>query len=197
METNDKSRIDTDVIEKNFKEIMDKGLGLDMTDPNFVDTPKRFAKSYAEIFAGLEKIDKKIHDIFKTSFPTHYNGIVLEKGITVFSMCPHHFLPIRYEVTIGYIPAGQALGLSKLVRIIELMARKPCLQEDFTETIVEEINEHLSPLGVIIIVKGAHFCMRMRGVEQKDSWTTTSSVRGVFLGSREMELKFYNLIKDH
>jgi GTP cyclohydrolase IA len=197
METNDKSRINTDVIEKNFKEIMEKGLGLDMTDPNFVDTPKRFAKSYAEIFAGLEKIDTKIHDIFKTSFPTHYNGIVLEKGLTVFSMCPHHFLPIRYEVTIGYIPDGQALGLSKLARIIELMARKPCLQEDFTETIVEEINEHLDPLGVIIIVKGAHFCMRMRGVEQKDSWTTTSSVRGVFLGSREMELKFYNLIKDH
>ena len=197
METNDKSRIDTDVIEKNFKEIMEEGLGLDMTDPNFVDTPKRFAKSYAEIFAGLEKIDTKIHDIFKTSFPTHYNGIVLEKGLTVFSMCPHHFLPIRYEVTIGYIPDGQALGLSKLARIIELMARKPCLQEDFTETIVEEINEHLDPLGVIIIVKGAHFCMRMRGVEQKDSWTTTSSVRGVFLGSREMELKFYNLIKDH
>ena len=112
-------------------------------------------------------------------------------------MCPHHFLPIRYEVIIGYIPDGKALGLSKLARIIELMGRKPCLQEDFTETIVEEINDHLSPLGVIIIVKGAHYCMRMRGVEQKDSWTTTSSVRGVFLKSREMELKFYNLIREH
>ena len=176
---------------------MEKGLGLDMSDPNFTDTPKRFAKSYAEIFAGLEKIDRKIHDIFKTCFPTHYSGIVLEKGLTVFSMCPHHFLPIRYEVTIGYIPDGKALGLSKLARIIELMGRKPSLQEDFTETIVEEINEHLAPLGVIIIVKGAHFCMRMRGVEQKDSWTTTSSVRGVFLKSREMELKFYNLIREN
>lgn len=197
METKDRNRINTDVIEKNFREIMEKGLGLDMNDPNFVDTPDRFAKSYAEIFAGLEKIDKKIHDIFKTCFPTHYSGIVLEKGLTVFSMCPHHFLPIRYEVTIGYIPDGKALGLSKLARIIELMGRKPSLQEDFTETIVEEINEHLAPLGVIIIVKGAHYCMRMRGVEQKDSWTTTSSVRGVFLRSKEMELKFYNLIREH
>ena len=69
MEIKDTSRINTDVIEKNFREIMEDGLGLDMSDPNFVDTPKRFAKSYAEIFAGLEKIDKKIHDIFATCFP--------------------------------------------------------------------------------------------------------------------------------
>jgi len=195
MEENNQSRINTEIIEKSFRQIMEQGLGIDMNDPNFIDTPARFARSYAEIFAGLEEIDHKVHEIFKTCFPTDYDGIVMEKGLTVFSMCPHHFLPIRYEVTIGYIPEGKALGLSKLARIIELMGKKPCLQEDFTEAIVDEIDDHLAPLGVIIIVKGAHYCMRMRGVEQKDSWTTTSSVRGVFLKSKEMELKFYNLIK--
>jgi len=197
MDNGNQSQINKDVIEQNFREILEKGLGLDLDDPNFRETPRRVAESYAEIFAGLEQVDEKIHDIFKTCFPTDYDGIVLEKGITVFSMCPHHFLPIRYEVVIGYIPNGKALGLSKLARIIELMAKKPCLQEDFTETIVDEIDDHVGPLGVIVIVKGAHYCMRMRGIKQKDSWTTTSSVRGVFLKSQDMELKFYNLIKEN
>jgi len=187
--------INKDIIEKCFRELMEKGLGLDMNDPNFLDTPQRVARSYEEIFAGLDSADAEIHKIFETGFPTNYSGIVLEKGITVFSMCPHHFLPIRYEATIGYIPNGVALGLSKLARIIELMAKMPCIQEDFTERIVDEIEDHIKPQGVICVVKGAHYCMRMRGVKQKDSWTTTSSVRGVFLTRGEMEAKFYNLLQ--
>ena len=183
-------------IEKHFKEILTKGLGLDINNPNFKDTPERVARSYAEIFEGLGNAGDEVHKIFDKSFPTDYKGIVLEKGITVFSMCPHHFLPIRYEVSIGYIPNGQALGLSKLARIIKLMAKMPCLQEDFTEKIVNEINDHIKPLGVICVVKGAHYCMRMRGIEQKDSWTTTSSARGVFLEKPEMELKYYNLLRN-
>lgn len=193
MNNSDKS-INKEVIERCFRELMEKGLGLDMSDPNFLDTPQRVARSYEEIFSGLENVDHEVHEIFKTGFPTSYNGIVLEKGITVFSMCPHHFLPIRYEVIIGYIPDGTALGLSKLARIIELMAKMPCIQEDLTERIVNEIEDHIQPLGVICIVKGAHYCMRMRGVKQKDSWTTTSSVRGVFLTKDEMENKFYDLL---
>lgn len=189
-----KNNINKEVIERCFRELMEKGLGLDMNDPNFLETPQRVARSYEEIFAGLDNVEEEIHKIFETGFPTDYEGIVLEKGITVFSMCPHHFLPIRYEATIGYIPHGKALGLSKLARIIELMAKMPCIQEDFTERIVNEIEDHIKPLGVICIVKGAHYCMRMRGVKQKDSWTTTSSVRGVFLTRGEMEVKFYNLL---
>jgi len=187
--------INQEVIEKCFRELMEDGLGLDLSNPNYLETPQRVAKSYAEIFAGLENADEEMHAIFDKSFPTEYTGIVQEKGITVFSMCPHHFLPIRYEVTVGYIPQGKALGLSKLARIIELIGKAPCLQEDFTEQIVNEIDDHIAPLGVICIVKGAHYCMRMRGVKQKDSWTTTSSVRGVFHTKKDMENKFYNLLE--
>ena len=188
--------IDADVIEEHFRIIMEKGLGLDLTDPNFVDTPSRVARSYREIFEGLETANDKIHEILGQSFPTKYDGIVQETGITVFSMCPHHFLPIRYEVSIGYVPDEKALGLSKLARIVELVGKLPSLQETFTERIVDEIDDHISPRGVICVVKGAHYCMQMRGVKQKDSWTTTSSARGVFLEKEEMELKFYNLLQN-
>ena len=189
-------KINKEIIEKHFRIIMEEGLGLDMNDPNFTDTPVRFADSYEEIFAGLESADRDMHEIFAKSFPTNYDGIVLEKDIIIFSMCPHHFLPIRYEVTIGYIPDGKALGLSKLARIVELNAKMPSFQETYTERIVEEINDHIKPLGVISVVKGAHYCMQMRGVKQKDVWTTTSSARGTFLSEPEMELKFYNLIEN-
>jgi GTP cyclohydrolase I len=188
--------IDADVIEEHFRIIMEKGLGLDLTDPNFVDTPARVARSYREIFEGLETANDKIHEILGQSFPTKYDGIVQETGITVFSMCPHHFLPIRYEVSIGYVPDEKALGLSKLARIVELVAKLPSLQETFTERIVDEIDDHIKPRGVICVVKGAHYCMQMRGVKQKDTWTTTSSARGVFLEKEEMELKFYNLLQN-
>jgi GTP cyclohydrolase I len=188
--------IDEGVIEEHFRIIMEQGLGLDLTDANFVDTPSRVARSYREIFEGLETADEKIHEILGQSFPTKYDGIVQETGITAFSMCPHHFLPIRYEVSIGYVPDKKALGLSKLARIVELVAKLPSLQEEFTERIVDEIDDHIKPRGVICVVKGAHYCMQMRGVKQKDSWTTTSSARGVFLEKEEMELKFYNLLQN-
>lgn len=188
--------INKEIISENFRKIMEDGLGLNMNDPNFLDTPERVAKSYAELFAGLNHAREDLEEIFKKCFPTSYKGIVLEKDIIVFSMCPHHFLPIKYEVTIGYIPNGKAIGLSKLARIIELLSKMPCLQETFTEKIVDEIDKHISPLGVMCIVKGAHYCMQMRGVKQKDVWTTTSSATGVFLNKQEMELKFYELVKN-
>lgn len=191
-----RGHINTEAIEKHFKAIMEEGLGLDLNDPNFKETPARVARSYLEIFEGLESADTQIHDIFRQSFPTVYRGIVLEKRIRVFSMCPHHFLPIRYEVSLGYIPDGKTLGLSKLARIVELIAKLPSLQEAFTERIVNEIDDHVKPLGVICVVKGAHYCMQMRGVKQKDTWTTTSSARGLFIEKEEMELKFYHLLQN-
>jgi len=192
MENND--GIDEKVIAEHFREIIEKGLKLDMSDENLKDSPERFAKSYKEIFGGLSDSKKDLEEIFKKCFPTSYNGIVLEKDISVFSMCPHHFLPIRYEVSVGYIPDGCALGLSKLARVVESLSKRPCLQETFTERIVEEIDKHIKPQGVIVVVRGAHYCMQMRGVKQKDVWTTTSAARGVFLDKKEMELKFYNLL---
>jgi len=195
MEEKDNKGIDVNVIEKHFREILDKGLKIDIKDPNFIETPKRVARAYKEIFAGLNHTEEEIKNIFKKCFPTNYKGIVFEKKITVFSMCPHHFLPIRYDVSVGYIPDGCGLGLSKLVRIIELLAKRPELQETFTQEIVELIEKHMHTLGAICMVKGEHYCMQMRGVKQKDVSTTTSAANGIFLNKPEMELKFYELIR--
>lgn len=195
MEEKNNNGIDMKVIEDNFREILSKGLKVDISDPNFVETPKRVAKAYKEIFAGLGHTKKDIEDIFKTCFPTDYKGIVFEKNIIVFSMCPHHFLPVRYDVAVGYIPDGCGVGLSKLVRIIELLAKRPALQETFTQEIVELIEKYMHTKGAICMVRGEHYCMQMRGVKQKDVSTTTSAANGCFLTKPEMELKFYESIR--
>lgn len=187
--------INEEEIAKYFKEILEKGLHLDLNDPNFIETPKRFAKAYGEIFSGLGHTKEDIEKIFKTCFPTNYKGMVFEKNITVFSMCPHHFLPVRYEVAVGYIPDGCGVGLSKLVRIIELLAKRPALQETFTQEIVELIEKHMHTQGAICMVRGEHYCMQMRGVKQKDVSTTTSAANGCFITKPEMELKFYESIR--
>ena len=192
---NSKNRgINTSVIAEHFQVILEDGLGLDISDPNFIDTPNRVAKSYQEIFSGLANTKEDVEQLFTTCFPTDYKGMVFEKNIVVFSMCPHHFLPVRYEVAVGYIPTDCGIGLSKLVRIIELLAKKPELQESYTEEIVELMEAHMRTKGAICMVRGEHYCMQMRGVRQKDVVSTTSAARGAFLTQPELELKFYNLI---
>lgn len=188
--------IDTDVIAEHFKTILEQGLGLDGNDPNFKDTPARIARTYKEIFSGLDRTQKDVDELFSKCFPTDYKGIVFEKNIVVFSMCPHHFLPVRYEVAVGYIPTDCGIGLSKLVRIIELLAKKPELQETFTGEIVELMDKYMRTKGAICMVRGEHYCMQMRGVKQKDVVSTTSAATGVFLTEQELELKFYHLIEN-
>ena len=193
---NDKNKtLDATVIAEHFRAILEEGLGLDLNDPNFKDTPDRIAQSYKEIFSGLARTKEDVEELFTKCFPTEYQGIVFEKNIVVFSMCPHHFLPVRYEVAVGYVPTDCGIGLSKLVRIIELLAKKPELQESFTEEIVELMEKHMRTKGAICMVSGEHYCMQMRGVKQKDVVSITSAARGVFLTERELELKFYNLIE--
>ena len=192
---NKNKTIDTAVIAEHFQAILEQGLGLDMSDPNFIDTPSRIAQSYKEIFSGLAHTKEDIEELFTKCFPTEYKGIVFEKNIVVFSMCPHHFLPVRYEVAVGYVPTDCGIGLSKLVRIIESLAKKPELQETFTEAIVELMEKHMHTKGAICMIRGEHYCMQMRGVKQKDVVSITSAARGVFLTESELELKFYNLME--
>lgn len=187
--------IDEEAIAEHFKAIMEKGLKLDMNDPNYVDTPNRVARSYKEIFAGLGHTKEDVENIFKSCFPTDYTGMVFEKDIIVFSMCPHHFLPVRYKVSVGYIPNGCGVGLSKLVRIVELLAKRPALQESFTQEIVDLMDKFMHTKGSICLVSGEHFCMHMRGVKQRNVVTTTSSATGVFLTQPELEIKFYEMMR--
>lgn len=155
------------------------GLRLNLKDENFKETPQRILRSYYEIFEGLNNKDK-INEILSTSFPTGYDGMVIEGPIKTYSMCPHHFLPVVYDIYVGYIPNKGGLGLSKIPRLVELLAHTPKLQEDFTKEIVDIINKTIKPKGVMVKVMGQHLCMQMRGIKAINCGTITSSFCGVF-----------------
>ena len=172
-----------------------EGLGLDLKDPNFIETPERILRSYYEICGGLIDKKRKIKKILSKSFPTEYNGMIMEGPIRCYSLCPHHFLPVIYDIYIGYIPSENGLGLSKLPRLLEFLAQSPKLQEDFTKEIVDILKKNINPDGVMAVVKGNHLCMQMRGIKKTNCVTTTSSFIGVFI-NKDARDEFLNLIKE-
>lgn len=161
--------------EKAVKMLLES-LGVDLSDPNFADTPHRVAKMYAHFFR--DESDQAVEDIMTRVFPSTNDQLVIVRDIECFGMCPHHLLPIVYKVDIGYIPKGKVLGLSKLARLAIALSAYPKLQEDFTKDIADAMELYLAPGGVMVVVDGLHGCMRCRGVEMNAS-TITSDVRGL------------------
>jgi GTP cyclohydrolase I len=173
-----------------------KRMGFKLDDANFKDTPKRMARAYREIFDGVKDKDQKIKNILATAFPSEeYNDIIIDSGITAYSMCPHHLLPVEYKVAIAYIPdkQGKVLGISKLSRIADLLAKQPALQEDYTQQIMKAIDT-IKPQGVGVLVIGRHLCMRMRGVKSQTASITTSAVSGCFKTSPEARAELMSLL---
>jgi len=170
-------------------------LGLDLSDVNFRDTPKRVARAYAEIFGGVRNTQKQVTDILSTAFPSGgYDSVIFSPNIRSFSMCPHHFLPVEYKTAVGYIPSinGKVLGASKLGRIVEILSQRPVLQETLTKDIVSAL-ETVNPQGVAVVVSGIHYCMRMRGIKQ-DTTFETSAMSGVFLDEQSARKEFFDLL---
>ena len=148
-----------------------QGIGADLTDPNFVGTPDRVARMYEEIVEGVDKTEEEKKAILGAVFPEKHDEIVLVKDIRVYSVCPHHLCPVVLDCSLAYIPKGKVLGLSKLARVAEVFAKQPVLQERFTEDVADFLMKHLKPKGVAFVVEGVHYCMKMRGVKQKDAKT--------------------------
>lgn len=168
-------------IEKGFKEILvglHEELGLNLDDVNLEGTPQRVAKAYLEMLQGIDHT--KPLSILKTHFPSTYTGMVILTDIQCYGMCPHHFLPVRYNVNFAYIPAGHVLGLSKIPRFIKIMVQAPVLQEDVTKDIVNRFFHIVNPLGCMVTLDGQHQCMGCRGVEMPGVSTITSAHCGVF-----------------
>ncbi|TAH59921.1 MAG: GTP cyclohydrolase I [Gottschalkiaceae bacterium] len=159
-------------------------------DPDMKGTPERLQKMYQHFFRNE---DIEYH--FEKKFPTTNDQMVVVRNIEVIGMCPHHFVPIIYRVSIGYIPDKWAIGLSKLARIAIGLASYPKLQENYTDEIVQAIKKHLKPKGVIVVVDGVHGCMRCRGVQQSESSTITSSIDGIFMDKDTAKQEFLKLIK--
>lgn len=158
--------------------LMFEGLGLDPADPGIVDTPSRVARMFDEIFAGL-LVDPE--DVLDVVFEEGHDELVLVKDIPMASMCEHHLIPFVGRAHVGYIPnaRGQVTGLSKLARVVDLVAKRPNLQERLTTRIADILQKKLDPRGVMVIVEAEHYCMTMRGVRKPGAVTVTSAVRGI------------------
>jgi GTP cyclohydrolase I len=169
-------------------------LGLDLNDENFDDTPARISRMYREILSGLKDTDKQVEKILNSAFPCNNDQLVLVKDIEAFSMCPHHFLPVHYKIHIAYIPSVRVVGLSKLARLANILAKRPVLQEQFVEDVSSSLMKIEGCLGAACIAEGAHYCMVMRGVRQSQSRTITSSLKGVFLEDASARQELMQLI---
>lgn len=163
-------------------------------EENFKDTPARVARAYCDIFEGCENTQDQVDEILQTAFPSSSNNMVVETGIRCFSMCPHHLLPVEYLVTVAYIPSedGKVLGLSKLARLVTLLAKRPMLQEEYAQQIVDQLQK-IGVEGAAAIVEGQHMCMRMRGVKSVGGSVTTSSVSGCFRTDPSCKQEFTTL----
>jgi len=165
-------------IEKAVREILE-AIGEDPDREGLKDTPRRIAKMYEEIFAGLKEDPGKHLEIYFQD--ERHEELVLVKDIPFYSMCEHHFAPFFGKAHVGYLPKGGKLtGLSKLARVVDTVAKRPQLQERLTATIAETLMEKLEPHGVIVVVEAEHMCMTMRGIKKSGSKTVTSAVRGLF-----------------
>ena len=166
------------LISKHFTQIMDI-LGLDLTDDSLKDTPKRVAKMYVkEIFSGLNPKLKPKPTLFENHYK--YNQMLVERNISVYSNCEHHFVPITGKAHVAYISQGKVIGLSKLNRIVQYYSQRPQVQERLTHQILNSIKETLQPVGVAVVIEASHLCMMMRGVQKQNSVTTTSAFYGEF-----------------
>jgi GTP cyclohydrolase I len=167
------------LIEDKFRDIMEI-LGLDLTDDSLQGTPHRVAKMYVkEIFSGLNPANKPDIKLFDNKY--QYNEMLVEKNITFFSNCEHHFVPIIGRAHVAYISNGQVIGLSKLNRIVQHFAKRPQVQERLTIQIASELKEILGTEDVAVLIDATHLCVSSRGVQDVNSSTVTSSYGGKFL----------------
>lgn len=165
-------------IEQHFGKIM-QVLGMDMTDDSLKGTPKRVAKMFIkEIFGGLNPANKPKMSTFENKYK--YNQMLVEKDITVYSTCEHHFLPIVGRAHIGYISNGHVIGLSKMNRIVDYFARRPQVQERLTLQIVKTMQEALGTKDVACVIDAKHLCVNSRGIRDIESSTVTAELGGRF-----------------
>lgn len=172
-----------------------QALEIDLTDENFRDTPARMMRMYKEVLHGLYvDLDEEIKKLFSTTFSCTSDQMVIVSGMESWSVCPHHMLPVLLKVDLAYIPYGKVVGLSKLPRLVNLLASRPVLQEQLTEDIASAISKALNPAGVIVCARGEHLCMRMRGVKASESVTTTSAIRGLFCSDPSTKAEFFSIL---
>lgn len=170
-----------------------KEIGEDPHRDGLLKTPERVERMFAFLTSGY---GKRVEDVLNEAiFREHYDEIVLVKDIDFYSLCEHHLLPFFGKCHVGYLPDGKIVGLSKLVRLVEMYSRRLQVQERLTCEIADAILKALQPRGVAVIIEAYHLCMMMRGVEKQNSRAITSSMHGLFRDRLETRTEFMQLIQ--
>lgn len=184
--------MDLKKIKKGVKLILE-GIGEDPKRPGIRETPERVARMYEEIFIGLETDTDKILKVIKGE---SHDEIVLLKDIPFYSVCEHHLLPFIGRVHVAYIPSGgKIVGLSDLVKAVDVLAKRPQVQERLTTQLADLIMNRLKPKGAMVIIDAEHLCISMRGVKKSGSRTVTSAVRGIFRTKQSTREELLELLK--
>jgi GTP cyclohydrolase IA len=180
------------LISNHFQQILTI-MGLDLTDDSLSDTPRRIAAMYVnEVFSGLNPANKPAISLFENKY--HYNEMLIEKDITVYSYCEHHFVPFTGKAHVAYYAKGNVIGLSKINRLVQYYSRRPQVQERLTEQIAKAIHEALNTPDVAVIIEAKHLCVASRGVNDVNSSTITSHYSGKFK-NETVKKEFLSMIK--
>ncbi len=187
----EKKSIDQVRIRRAVEDII-AAMGENPTREGLVDTPSRIAEMYAEVFSGVHEDPQ---DILLVGFEEEeHEEMVVLKDIPFYSMCEHHFLPFHGLAHVGYIPAGRLVGISKLARVVEVLARRPQLQERLTGQIADTIMDGLKARGVGVVIEAEHLCMTMRGIRKPGSRLVTSANRGIFRSYPATRAEFFSIL---
>lgn len=177
-------------VEQNAKEILEY-IGEDTTREGLLETPKRMRKAWDEIFSGYKTDPKSLVKCFTKGT---CEEMVILKNAEFYSTCEHHFFPFFGHCSIGYIPNGKVIGVSKLARLLDCFSKRMQIQERMTSQIADFLMDELGAKGVYVICEGVHFCMTSRGVKKQDASMITSAIRGIFKESAETRNEFLHLI---
>ena len=169
--------------------------GDNPTREGLLDTPKRVAKAYRELFSGY---DLEAKDVLGTFFEEvgGYDDIILVRDIPFFSHCEHHMVPIIGKAHVAYLPNGRVLGLSKIARVVDIFGRRLQTQETMTAQIASAIETTLKPRGVAVMIDAEHMCMSMRGVQKQGSTTLTTSFTGAFKKDPAEQVRFMSMVRN-
>ena len=184
--------MDKKKIEKAIREIL-VAIGEDPKRKDLLETPRRVAEMYEEIFSGIKQVPERELEVI---LDQKHNEIILLKGIPLYSICEHHLTPFFGRAHIAYIPKnGRVTGLSKLARVVDILSRRPQVQERLTTQIAEIIMTKLKPKGCMVVIEAEHLCMSMRGIRKPGTFTVTSAVRGIFQANEKTRAEALALMK--
>jgi len=181
---------DSDAIEQAVRALL-RAVGENPGREGLVDTPKRVAEMYYEVLGGLHEDPG---DLLEVTFDERHEEMIVLRDIPFYSMCEHHLLPFSGIAHVAYIPRGRIVGISKLARVVDCLARRLQVQERLTSQIADLIDERLKPRGVAVVVKAEHLCMTMRGIKKPGTTVVTSATRGGFRARQATRMEFLALL---